>query len=276
MRVLTGCSGVGAGFEFASIKLGFELKQLIEIDPYCQSILKLRYPRTPIYDDIKTFRGEPGQYDICCFTPPCQGFSIEGKRRGAADERDCFPSCLRIVNNLQPKFCVFENVVGLLSCPYDRESEKLPHLTQPGSYFRYILQQLSKSGYDAEWLVVSSGAFGAPFLRQRLLLVGIAKSLEPQWERAAPWVEQARVSIARTGAHEKGGVPQSQSARELVFTARGLDRLGGKALSLGVASRNGTIRKRRSALGNSLDPRAAQLALERILYLSSLTKPESN
>ncbi|MEH1830670.1 MAG: hypothetical protein V7L29_00935 [Nostoc sp.] len=57
---------------------------------------------------------------------------------------------------MQPKFAAIENVTGLLTCPYRKGDER--------GYFRYILQQLSSGGYDADWLTIGSGHCTAPSL----------------------------------------------------------------------------------------------------------------
>jgi DNA (cytosine-5)-methyltransferase 1 len=112
---------------------------------------------------------KPGQIDVLTASPPCQPFSINGKGLGATDERDCFPAVLESIARINPKFFCIENVTGLLTCPN--------YPGQPsGSYFRGVVATIDSYGYDAEWICVCSGHFTAPFLRERLLLVGIWKN----------------------------------------------------------------------------------------------------
>ncbi|WP_089131285.1 DNA cytosine methyltransferase [Tolypothrix sp. NIES-4075] len=260
------CSGVGAGFCYAGLQLGFKLCGVAEIDGYCNDILFNRYPGVHNYGDVRSFAFEGGfgplrcrEIDIITASPPCPPFSGEGLRLGASDDRDCFPSILRILNNYQPKFAAIENVTGLLDCP-----------TSPGkptgSYFRGILRTLDSIGYDAEWLTIGSGHCGAPFIRERILLVAIARSLKLDWERTTPWTNQARrgTEEARATAKRRGaesGYPMSVVSNP-----------GNLARPLGVKSGNGIIRKQRAAAGNLLDPRIAAIALNRILYLNSIAE----
>ncbi|TBR56619.1 hypothetical protein B4U84_28660 [Westiellopsis prolifica IICB1] len=187
---------------------------------------------------------------------PCPPFSVEGERKGAADERDCFPAVLRIIRNAKPKFAAIENVPGLLTCPYSPSDER--------SYFRFILQQLSECGYDAEWITISSGHCAAPFIRERVLLVAVSRSLELCWKRAATWTDQARsmAQKARAVAEKRSTKPG--------YPLRVVRNPAELARPLGVPSGNGTIRRMRQAAGNLLDPRVASIALSRVLYLNSL------
>ena len=69
-------AGIG-GFSYAATKLvgGYRTTQFIEIDPFCQKILKKHFPFTPIHDDIRTFTAIPRQYDVICGGFPCQDIS---------------------------------------------------------------------------------------------------------------------------------------------------------------------------------------------------------
>ncbi|MHC5672994.1 DNA cytosine methyltransferase [Nostoc sp.] len=263
------CSGVGAGFCVAGLQLGFKLAAVSEIDEYCSSILKLRYPNIHNYGNVRDiprlaerrigYYMHPGRLDIITASPPCPPFSTEGQRLGGADERDCFPAVLGTIGELQPRFAAIENVPGLITCP--------DYPGQPtGSYFRGVVRTLDQFGYDAEWITIGSGHFASPYIRERVLLVAIARSLKPQWERATPWTDQARgrteeVRFNKLMRGIKPGYPLS------VVRNPGL-----LVRPLGVPSRDGTIRRMRQAAGNLLDPRVAAIALNRIVYLNSLCR----
>ncbi|NEP02038.1 MAG: DNA cytosine methyltransferase [Symploca sp. SIO2E9] len=257
------CSGVGAGFPLAGLQLGgFELIGLCERDDYCRDILSKRFNSCYIHTDVRdtkelnSIRTVFGEIDLISASPPCQPFSVQGKRKGAADERDCFNAVCQAIARIQPKFFCIENVPGLLNCPY------CPGATR--GYFRHILGYLSEFGYDAEWICVGSAHFGAAFIGERLLLVGSSRRLKLNWESATPWSEQSReqVETARTDWKRRGGKPGFP--REAIRYPQGMD------ISPGVKNGSSTIRRQREAIGNSLDWRIAQLALRRVLYLNSL------
>ncbi|MHC5762967.1 DNA cytosine methyltransferase [Nostoc sp.] len=237
---------------------GIQLCGLCEIDEFCCDRLRDRFPRVTIDPDVRELWLEPGAADIITASPPCQPFTVEGKRKGSADERDCIGAVLRQIRRIQPKFAVIENVPGLLSAPLVPGDE-------PGTYFRQMLRELWSSGYDAEWVVVGTAEHGTLWEGERLLLVATSRRIVEKFRiEPTAWEHKIRSSSEEVGNYpEKRGL-QSRMARTTVRTAPGVD------IPPGVPSRNGITRARRAALGNCLDPRIATIALKRVLYLNSL------
>ena len=96
LKVLDLFSGIG-GFAYASESLvgGFKTTQFVEIDPYCQSVLRKNFPNVPIHNDIKTFKATKGQFDIITAGFPCQDLSLAGRMEGLEGERSgLFFDCL--------------------------------------------------------------------------------------------------------------------------------------------------------------------------------------
>ena len=93
--------------------------------------------------------------------PPCQAFSIFGKRKGLEDERGILLwEFVRIVNEIQPKAFILENVSGLKT--YDQSSvltELQDRLCQNGKY------TVSLHQYEL-------ADFGIPQFRSRIFLIG--------------------------------------------------------------------------------------------------------
>jgi DNA (cytosine-5)-methyltransferase 1 len=173
------CSGVGVGFPLGGIRVGgFKLVGLAEVDEYCSSdILPKRFPGVHNYGDVHelatTGAGPSQRIDFISASPPCQPFSVQGKRQGAEDPRDCFPAVVQIIRKCQPDFFAIENVRGLLTCKYSPGSK--------GLYFGFLLSEFSRCGYDVEWFIVSGGAVGSPYLRERLLMVGKSRRVVLRW-----------------------------------------------------------------------------------------------
>ena len=146
-------AGIG-GFSYAATKLvgGYRTTQFIEIDPFCQKILKKHFPFTPIHDDIRTFTAIPGQYDVICGGFPCQSISVAGNRAGITEEArsGIFYELLRVIRMVRPRFVVLENVAAILNNGLD-----------------IVLGELSQAGYDAEWSVISASSLGACHRRSR-------------------------------------------------------------------------------------------------------------
>jgi DNA (cytosine-5)-methyltransferase 1 len=157
MKILDTFAGIG-GFSYAAEKLigGFETTQFIEIDPFCQKVLKKHWPHVPIHDDIRTFTAKPGEYQVITGGFPCQDISVAGLQKGITKETrsGLFYELIRVICMVRPKFVVMENVAAILNRGLD-----------------IVLRELSEAGYDAEWSVISASALGACHQRARWWLV---------------------------------------------------------------------------------------------------------
>jgi DNA-cytosine methyltransferase len=91
--------------------------------------------------------------------PPCQGFSLKGKKLGLEDPRNfLFNEYLKIVETLQPEVFVIENVKALLS-------------TSAGWFKNQIIQKVQSMGYFVEHGVLLASDFGVPQSRQRAIFI---------------------------------------------------------------------------------------------------------
>ena len=86
LKILDLFSGIG-GFSYAAERIvgGYKTTQFVEIDPYCQSVLRKNFPNTPIHDDIKTFTAKKGQFDVLTAGFPCQDLSVAGRQKGIGE-----------------------------------------------------------------------------------------------------------------------------------------------------------------------------------------------
>ena len=146
-------AGIG-GFSYAATKLvgGYRTTQFIEINPFCQKILKKHFPFTPIHDDIRTFTAISGQYDVITAGFPCQSISVAGNKAGITQESrsGIFYELMRVIRMVRPRFVVLENVAAILNNGLD-----------------IVLGELSQARYDAEWSVISASSLGACHRRSR-------------------------------------------------------------------------------------------------------------
>lgn len=91
--------------------------------------------------------------------PPCQGFSLKGKKLGLEDPRNyLFREYLNIVENIKPEVFVIENVKALLS-------------TSAGWFKEQILERISSLGYFVDYGVLTASDFGVPQTRQRAVFI---------------------------------------------------------------------------------------------------------
>ena len=154
-------AGIG-GFDLGLERAGMVCKWQVEIDPFCQKVLKKHWPEVARYSDVR----EVGQHnlepvDVICGGFPCQDVSLAGKRAGLEGKRSTlWGEYARIIRELRPRWVVAENVRGLFS-------------SDGGQFFANILRDLAECGYDAEWDVLPAAAFGAPHIRERVFIVGM-------------------------------------------------------------------------------------------------------
>ena len=157
LKILDTFAGIG-GFSYAAEKIigGFETTQFIEIEPYCQKVLKKHWPDVPIHDDIKTFTARPFQFDVITGGFPCQDISVAGLQKGITKQSrsGLFYELIRVIRLVRPKFIVLENVAAILNNGLD-----------------IVLGELSEAGYDAEWSIISASSLGACHRRSRWWLV---------------------------------------------------------------------------------------------------------
>jgi len=169
-------SGIG-GLDLGLERSGFEIAWQIEIDDFCQKILRKHWPNVPKYQDVFSvdFVGLP-KVDLLCGGFPCQPVSYAGKRRGSQDERWLWPEFNRAICEIKPRWILVENVPGLLSA-------------ENGRLFGGILRDLAAGGYDVEWDCIPAAAFGAPHLRYRVFLVAYSNQI--RWHG---WTRTSRQS----------------------------------------------------------------------------------
>jgi DNA (cytosine-5)-methyltransferase 1 len=170
-------AGIG-GFDLGLERAGMECRWQVEIDAYASSVLAKHWPNVTRWGDVRTFPvTDPAdwQVDLICAGVPCQPVSHAGKQKGASDERWMWGEALRVVADLQPRFFVAENPIGLLN-------------HDGGRTFHGILRAFASVGYVCEWHVISAAAVGAPHRRERVWLVAHADSVpctEGQSRRAS-------------------------------------------------------------------------------------------
>lgn len=112
MKILDLFAGIG-GFSLAAQRVwpGIE-HEFVEIDPFCQNVLRKHWPKAKIHGDIKTYKGTEGDADLITGGFPCQPFSAAGRRKGTEDSRHLWPEMLRVISEVRPRWVIGENVAG--------------------------------------------------------------------------------------------------------------------------------------------------------------------
>lgn len=150
-------AGIG-GFDLGFEQAGFTTAWQVEIHDICRAVLADRFPHAKQYSDIRTCLPNLWRTDVIIGGFPCQDVSNMGKRRGLAGERTgLFYNAVDIIDTLQPRWVVLENVVGLLSSNH-------------GEDFQEVIKTLANVGYLGFWRVLNARYFGVPTNRRRVFI----------------------------------------------------------------------------------------------------------
>lgn len=175
ISLFSGAGGMDIGFEAA----GFKTMIAVELDSSCCKTLRKNLPEHTlvIEGDIRDLSGEEllrkcglkkGELGVVYGGPPCQSFSLAGKRNGLNDERGMLVGeFIRIVHETLPLAFVMENVKGMVSW-------------QKGKVLHYIEELLSEPiihennlyQYRANHKVLDAASFGVAQHRERIFIVG--------------------------------------------------------------------------------------------------------
>ena len=116
--------------------------------------------------------------DIIIGGPPCQAYSLAGRIRDEHGMRDdyrnyLFESYIRVVKNFQPRFFIFENVIGLLSAMPDGTPivNKIKLAFNEAGYS--VINDFSDALFDVS-------DFGVPQHRKRVIILGVRNDLFPK------------------------------------------------------------------------------------------------
>ncbi len=167
IELFCGCGGISTGFLNAGMNIvaGFDIdRRSVEAYDYNHVY---RGSRGHVVDLSRASgkdllaRAGLSKIDILIGGPPCQPFSIVGKRLGANDERsNLVADFLRLAGELCPKALFFENVPNLAA-------------VDDGMHIDLLMRGLRKLGYAVVASVVPAADFGVPQVRRRLLLVAL-------------------------------------------------------------------------------------------------------
>ena len=136
--------------------------------------------------------------------PPCQGFSLAGKRDKEDSRNSLFKAYMRIVEAVEPLFIVLENVQGI-AMNFDERSRgkgKVGRPTEP--YSKRITRALDRAGYEVKAGLLRAADYGVPQLRPRYFLMAAKRGLCPSLEEHDPF---EGLSALREGFLRAKGLP---------------------------------------------------------------------
>lgn len=164
LDLFCGCGGLSLGFEQA----GFNV--LLGIDNWEDALVTYRYnhhnSRT-MHADLMSLNPidvekevSHQKIDVIIGGPPCQGFSVAGKRIIDDDRNKLYKSFVRMVAHFKPKAFVLENVPNILSIG-------------DGIIKRAIISDFETLGYTVVNKVLLASDYGVPQNRRRAIFVGL-------------------------------------------------------------------------------------------------------
>ena len=202
LELFAGAGGLAVGLEQAGLKC----VALNEIDKFACATLRNNRPHWNVLEgDIKNFDFSEykDKVDVVTGGFPCQAFSYAGKKLGLADARGTlFYEFARVVSEVNPPICIGENVRGLLS--HDN-----------GKTLAGMISILDEIGYDVVPVqVLKAVNYKVPQKRERLILVGVRKDINIQYEYPKPHKKIYNLKDAlKKGRLYNSDVPQSGGAK---------------------------------------------------------------
>jgi DNA (cytosine-5)-methyltransferase 1 len=161
-------AGAG-GLSLGAARAGFDIASAVELDPFAVETHTKNFPQSiHIAEDVTRLTGNRllllsglrvGELDGLIGGPPCQGFSLMGRRQVDDERNDLFGHFFRLVTETKPSFFLAENVPGIL-----------------GEKFRTIrnkaFRKLTNEYVILQPIEVKANNYGAPTTRTRIFFFG--------------------------------------------------------------------------------------------------------
>jgi DNA (cytosine-5)-methyltransferase 1 len=167
--LFSGAGGLTWGFREYNILFG------VEHDKYAAETYSENFVHPMLNSDIRSLDADAlarlyGKCDVVFGGPPCQGFSMAGRRDNKDPRNSLFMDYLRFVKAFEPQFFVLENVPGILTMK-----------TASGTLVTDILkEETEKLGYKLKWKKLYAPDYGVPQKRRRVIFLGW-KNTEPSF-----------------------------------------------------------------------------------------------
>lgn len=156
-----------------------------------------------IHDYYRQLEQLQGQVDLIAGGPPCQGFSLAGRRNKHDPRNKLFKHYIEIVQLVRPPFLLLENVRGI-AVEFDKKKDGLrKRRGRPARPFsKKISDNLAAIDYVVYAMLLKACDFGVPQFRPRYIILALDRCLLPAAETFNPFekLESCRVTFLR----EKG------------------------------------------------------------------------
>jgi DNA (cytosine-5)-methyltransferase 1 len=161
--LFSGAGGLSIGFNSKPFRILFG----VEHDKWAAQTYSANFDHPMLHKDIRELDVDElvktyGTADVVIGGPPCQGFSMAGKRDSNDPRNSLFMDYLRFVKAFKPKYFVMENVPGILTM---KTADKTLVVD-------IIQSEVSKIGYKLKWKVLLACDYGVPQKRKRVIFLG--------------------------------------------------------------------------------------------------------
>jgi DNA (cytosine-5)-methyltransferase 1 len=174
ISLFSGAGGLDIGFHAA----GFDIAVAVEQDPSCCKTLRLNMPECPIIEGditristaeiLSAANLKPLEAGLVIGGPPCQSFSLAGKRLGMDEERGRLVlEFIRVVREALPIAFVMENVKGMANWNKGQALKAIEETLIEPIYF-----EGKNYHYTVQHKVLNAAHYGVPQFRERIFLVG--------------------------------------------------------------------------------------------------------
>lgn len=176
-------------------KRHFDWPDWLPIEPNDINVITTDYT-----EELKLLRGK---VNLVAGGPPCQGFSMAGKRMEEDVRNQLVFSYVKFIDLVQPDMLLFENVKGFTSAFKTKEGKGVP-------YSQIVQEKLRKLGYEVHGQVLDFSTFGIPQKRKRFILVGIRNGEPGAAENFFTMLESSKAEFLKS--HKLPTSPTVQDA----------------------------------------------------------------
>lgn len=211
LDLFAGCGGLSLGLSQA----GFTVDTAIEKDQWACDTYRCNHPDTEVVQAnikelsndffIENFRGK---IDLIAGGPPCQGFSISGKRQygEVKEQNNLVQDFIRVVECVQPKAVLIENVSGF----------KTGEIKPGDPVMSYILESLKSLNYSVSARTLQAGEYGVPSLRTRIFIIAFKNiSIVDPFPEKTHYIKQTHKSFDLLDSILKPAVTVQEAINDL-------------------------------------------------------------
>jgi DNA (cytosine-5)-methyltransferase 1 len=172
IALFSGIGGMSLGFRFA----GFQILGYVEIHEPFRRIFEANFPDSKCLgrdiqnvsnEDVLSWRKQYGEVECLFGGPPCQGFSLAGKRDRFDERNQLYKEFARVASLLKPKTIVMENV-SLMTSMKNPEGRLMPEV---------MIEAFENAVYNCRFEILRAEDYGVPQRRRRLFMIGVRKDL---------------------------------------------------------------------------------------------------